>query len=236
MKQEIKKLEAIQELDKEIFTLSEEQESIPLEIKDSEDKVAAQETVVAEADDALKHKKVDLNEKELELKENEGLIQKYENQLNQVKTNKEYRALQSEIGNLKADNSIVEEDILKMMDKVQDEEASLNKEKEKLTELISARDSKKKELEEKVQENQKRIDELKVKKDELAKDVKPELLARYQRISDNRGGIGLSRIKKDEGLCGVCRIALRPQTINQVLKGDELIFCEACSRILYSDE
>ena len=56
-----------------------------------------------------------INSKELDLKSIETEINKFRQQMNQVKTNKEYSALKTEIGGKEADKSVLEDEILRMM-------------------------------------------------------------------------------------------------------------------------
>ena len=129
---DIELLKQLQLLDKEIYDLNEEQINIPLQIDALTGKVDEQTVHVKEAEERSQEVKMSLHKKELELKEKEETIQKYEGQLFQIKTNKEYTALQGEINNLKADNSILEEDIIKMLDAVQNVENALHEERERL--------------------------------------------------------------------------------------------------------
>ena len=234
MYQDIKKLKAVQELDREIYLLSEEQERIPLEIKDAEDNVSMHTGRVNGAEESVKQVKLALNEKELELKENEALRQKYEAQLNVIKTNKEYSALQSEIRGLKADASAVEDAIIKLMDDVENAEKFLGMKKEALDAAKGEYDKKKQELEAKVEENKKRIAELNEARKGKIVDIDPKILAQYERIAKARDGLGISEIVNDS--CYACRMSLRAQTVNEVMKAEDLVFCESCSRILYIDK
>ena len=66
------------------------------------------------------------------MKTNEDEISKYNSQLNSIKTNKEYTALVSEIGSKKADMSILEDEILSMMSKLEAANQGYEKAKENL--------------------------------------------------------------------------------------------------------
>ena len=59
-------------------------------------------------------------------------IKKYQTQLYQIKTNKEYMSLQKEIEGLKADNSVLEDDILESMERIDKLKAEIAEEKERL--------------------------------------------------------------------------------------------------------
>lgn len=176
----------------------------------------------------------EIDRKELDLKTNEGEICKYNAQLNSIKTNKEYTALCSEIGSKKADMSILEDVILNTMSRLEtvNKEYSeltenLKREEESLKELIKSVDADVRETDieiEKVQNDQKKyIDAL----DE-------DILSHYNRLSNIKGGKAVVAVMGN--VCGGCFMNITAQTLNLLMGGKELVFCQSCSRILYLKE
>ncbi len=228
---DIELLKRLQIVDKEIYDLCEEQEDIPRQIEILKENVGDQTKHVKEADEHLKEVKLSLNKKELALKEREENIKKYDAQLFQVKTNKEYTALQSEISNLKADNSVLEEEIIKMLDEVQNVENDLGEENKRFKKLEDECTQKTNELERKLKGNEEKLNKLKEKKEELAKTVDPIIFSTYERIIKGKSGVALAKVEDES--CGMCQMKLLPQTINEILLGKKMVRCENCSRILY---
>lgn len=176
----------------------------------------------------------EIDRKELDLKTDEGEISKYNAQLNSIKTNKEYTALCSEIGSKKADMSILEDVILNTMSRLEtvNKEYSeltenLKREEESLKELIRSVDADVRETDieiEKVQNDQKKyIDAL----DE-------DILSHYNRLSNIKGGKAVVAVIGN--VCGGCFMNITAQTLNLLMGGKELVFCQSCSRILYLEE
>ncbi len=176
----------------------------------------------------------EIDRKELDLKTDEGEICKYNAQLNSIKTNKEYTALCSEIGSKKADMSILEDVILNTMSRLEtvNKEYSeltenLKREEESLKELIKSVDADVRETDieiEKVQNDQKKyIDAL----DE-------DILSHYNRLSNIKGGKAVVAVIGN--VCGGCFMNITAQTLNLLMGGKELVFCQSCSRILYLEE
>lgn len=176
----------------------------------------------------------EIDRKELDLKTDEGEISKYNAQLNSIKTNKEYTALCSEIGSKKADMSILEDVILNTMSRLEtvNKEYSeltenLKREEESLKELIKSVDADVRETDieiEKVQNDQKKyIDAL----DE-------DILSHYNRLSNIKGGKAVVAVMGN--VCGGCFMNITAQTLNLLMGGKELVFCQSCSRILYLKE
>lgn len=176
----------------------------------------------------------EIDRKELDLKTDEGEVCKYNAQLNSIKTNKEYTALCSEIGSKKADMSILEDVILNTMSRLEtvNKEYSeltenLKREEESLKELIKSVDADVRETDieiEKVQNDQKKyIDAL----DE-------DILSHYNRLSNIKGGKAVVAVMGN--VCGGCFMNITAQTLNLLMGGKELVFCQSCSRILYLEE
>ena len=59
----------------------------------------------------------------------------------------------------------------------------------------------------------------------------PEYVRLYNGGVATRRGVAVSAIK--DGTCQACRVTVRPQQIMQARKGDEIVLCESCKRILY---
>jgi len=76
--------------------------------------------------------------------------------------------------------------------------------------------------------------ELKERRDLLAKTVDKEVFAVYERLLKNKRDRVI--VPLENRTCSGCHIALTPQHENLVRKGDNLVFCEHCSRIHYWQE
>jgi predicted nucleic acid-binding Zn-ribbon protein len=67
----------------------------------------------------------------------------------------------------------------------------------------------------------------------VAREVPAPILADYERILKARGGLAIVPVMT--GVCGGCRVTIRPQAI-QELRGATLMRCESCGRYLYWSE
>ncbi len=176
----------------------------------------------------------DIDRKELDLKTNEGKIAKYNVQLNSIKTNKEYSALITEIGSKKADMSILEDEILDTMSRLEmanqgyvKAAEALKNEEESLKNLINVVDTEGKEADIEIgnikNEQKKYIDLL----DEHS-------LNNYNRLANIKGGKAIVPVVGN--VCGGCSMNITTQTLNELMSCKELVFCRSCSRILYLEE
>lgn len=179
---------------------------------------------------------------ELALKEKEALLRKLEQQLLTVNTNKEYAAIQKEIGTVKADKSTLEDKILETMDAIDETERRIADEKKEIQELerksailLAEVDADKRALNE-------RIAALKKARQPVADNVDSTVLELYERVAKRHTDARIvSPVKIEttangqiEGAsCGECGITITTQELNQCMQDAEIMLCRNCSRILY---
>ena len=169
-----------------------------------------------------------LYEKEIEA--SKALFKKYEDQLYQVKTNKEYDAISMEMDTKKMEIEGLEEKILKTMEDDQELEKEVQTLSEEITTLESQYKEYEKELEEISQITQKEENKLLKEREKISRNIEPRLFKQYERIGKAKEGIAVAPIKKSS--CGGCFSAIPPQKIVEIRELNRLYTCEYCGRIL----
>ncbi len=230
---QIKILVDLQRLDGEIYQLRRRVEAKPAESAalKAEHQQAAQALQAIEA----QHKALDLkrNQMEMDLGEKENQIRKLQGQLFQLKTNKEYTTMQREIEGLKADKSVLEEEVLKAMDQVEQMKGQLHLEREALKSKEAVLNAAVVRIEEETRTLQGSIQQLQSQREALVPRVDRQVLKRYDRILEHHEGLALVPVRKQA--CGGCNMVLPHQKINEIQMVEQLITCESCARILYID-
>ena len=79
--------------------------------------------------------------------------------------------------------------------------------------------------------DQKELEQLQSDRKQIIAKLKPLTYSAYERIRKKKNG--LAAVEAVEGRCSACQIALRPQFYQDLRKGDQLMLCESCGRILY---
>ncbi len=234
MIESIEVLKRLQSLKSKINELKEYQELRKQDVQKKKTQIEDKKALAEEKHEEKLSRQKEIDRKELDLKTDEGEITKYNVQLNSIKTNKEYTALCTEIGSKKADMSILEDEILSTMSKLESVSEEYNKlqedlrrEEENLKDLVESVDADVKETDieiEKIQNDQKKyIDAL----DENS-------LKHYNRLSSIKGGKAVVAVI--DNMCGGCSMKITAQTLNLLMGSNELVFCQSCSRILYLEE
>lgn len=231
---QIKLLVELQGLDTQIFRLTAEIDAIPQRIKESDDAFREKTANLKQLEDDLKSLQVKKKEREGALEAGEGTIKKYQGQLGQVKTNKEYSALLDEINRVKADDSLVEETILNLMDEIDAANKKIAAEKEFLRQEEQKLAGEKKELNEESARLTAERGGYEKARAELAARIDKKILDKYTRIVTNRDGLAVVAVANDT--CQGCFRVMPPQVINEVRLRTSVVICENCARILYVED
>lgn len=224
----------LQGLDTQIFRIEHDLESIPQELKNMDDAFEEKKSSLKKLENALKALQMKRKEKEMDLEVKEGSIKKFQTQLYQVKTNKEYAALEGEIARTKADNSLIEEEILKIFDQMDAENQKIAKEKEFLKVEEGKLAQQKKKCEEEIGRIKAEAEGLNAQRTLLAGKIERTVLAKYNRIVKSKDGLAVVPVASDS--CQGCFRILPPQVIHEIRTKKELICCGSCARILYIEE
>lgn len=233
MKKWIEDLLMLQETDLRIRNLQLRLQMLPAEVKKIEAELAEEKKKLDLAkENCLKHD-LDMKKIESSIKEKNTETQKLQSQSAMVKKNDEYRALLSEIENVRKKIGGFETEQLVLMDKIEDEKKKF-KEKEK---MYADRQKSINEEKEGLAELEKQLDneilKLKMKCEEQKKSIAPEILSPYLRLLSK--GSSTPFVVASQGICGNCHLKLTPQTVNTARK-EMKAFCDNCSHMIYFKE
>lgn len=158
----------------------------------------------------------------------------YEKQMDLIKTQREYEALDKEIKDAIEKEQQYRKEILKE-----------EKESEELSHRLEREEQMIKQQEEELKAEQKKIkDESKEKEEDLTlllkqeEDIVPGLdegiLFKFERIIKSKSGLGIVPVRGS--VCTGCHMILPAQFVNDIRRGESILFCPYCSRILFFDE
>jgi predicted nucleic acid-binding Zn-ribbon protein len=168
---------------------------------------------------------------ELELGSQEAQLQKVRARLSELKTNKEYQAHLFEIELARKKKDSFEEAVLALMERTDQNSQALKELEPQIEEAQKTFDLEKAKLEEQVAALEKEKAELEQQQQQLSKLLEQSLLSRYNRLKTLRKGFAVAEIR--DGSCVGCRLQLPPQLVAEVRRGDQLLDCSYCRRILY---
>jgi predicted nucleic acid-binding Zn-ribbon protein len=169
--------------------------------------------------------------REKDLEDNRVKRQKYEGQLYQVKTNKEYSAVLVEIEEVKQEKSRIEEDILGLMESQERIAAELKDAEADWKQRESEGKSEEATLVERLRGVEAELAVVRSERSGLAGELQPRVLDDYDKILRHRG-VAVVEVTKPNS-CGGCRVTITPQRLQELRQQNALIHCESCGRYLY---
>lgn len=234
LKTQLQHLLELQQIDIQIYDLRRIKEEKPAKITELEAAFEVKKGVFSSLEKAVLELQKQKKDKEGDLAAKEESILKLQGQLYQLKTNKEYHAMQQQIEDSKADKSVIEDQILEIMERTDASKAEVEKEKARLAEEERILSDRKKAVQSEIKEVDDKLACLETQRKQVTPLLKPEVLAQYDRILKTRGGLALVPVKGNS--CGGCHMFVPPQVINMISMYDTLVTCEMCNRILYLDD
>lgn len=228
--QRLEQLYRLQSIDTKLDQLRAVRGELPMEVEDLKDELEGLNTRLSNFNTEIEEynrSKVANNE---QIKTSKELIKKYKGQLDNVKNNREFDALNKEI-------EIQDLTILAATKKLGELDASIAAKNELIEELnsrISERNedlaNKIKELEEITAETEKEEQQIAIEREKAQENIEEKLLKAYDRIRANfRNGIAVAPVLR--GACGGCFAKIPPQLQSDIRQSKKIVICENCGRI-----
>lgn len=229
---QLKTLIALQTLDTRIAGLEAEAARLPRDIEALRARIAEAKKIVDTAKVALDAARKDIRAKEKDLEDNQVKRQKFEGQLYQVKTNKEYSAVLTEIEEVKQQKSKIEEEILTFMERQERLAGEIKDSEARYTSAETAGATEEKALREKLAAVETELAGVRGDRGSVAREVPANVLTDYDRLLRARSGLALVQVIKPN-LCGACRMTVTPQRLQELRAQNALLHCESCGRYIY---
>ena len=224
VEEKLQNLYELQRIDTEIDKIKTLRGELPLEVQDLEDEIAGLET-------RIENLKVELGEldktsstRKMDIKKAEEAIKKYSEQLDNVRSNREYDALSKEIEFQKLEIELQEKRIREAQKAKAEKEALMEESKKRYEDKVSDLEAKKGELNDIINETHKDEESLQTKSEELAATIDERLLTAYRRIRSNARN-GLAVVTVDRDACGGCFNKIPPQRQLDIRSRKKIIVC-----------
>lgn len=232
------KLQALYELQTTLTAIDEKRAlrgELPLEVQDLEDEIAGLDTRIEKIDTEIKEFQSAITMKKGEVQEAQANLERYNNQLNEVRNNREYDSLSKQIDYERLEVELCNKKIKEATDQVAYRTNDLEIAKTEREERQKDLDEKKSELEDILAETREEETMLKERAKDLEVKIEPRLLSSFKRIRKSaRNGLGIVYVQRDA--CGGCFNKIPPQRQLDIKMHKKIIVCEYCERILIDPE
>jgi predicted nucleic acid-binding Zn-ribbon protein len=223
----------LQRLDDELIAAEEEHAGVPVRRAAMAEARRAGEERLVSLRQALEGAEHAQRRAEQDLQDKEALLRKLEGQQFQVKTNEAYTALLHEMDAARQAISDCETRILESMESIEAAKAALGGGERGVRDEAERLDAEEHALGVRAQELETELAGLRARRAELCARVPRELLERYARLALRRRPV-VVLVKKE--LCEGCRVDIPPQDYIEILRGERIVACGRCQRILVHAE
>ena len=230
MRKSLKMLDELQEIDLKIDSFKGEKEGMLQELDLLDGKVAAAESAIALKNaelSAVEEEKRGLEESLAMEAEN---ITRSEGRIKEIKTQKEYQAVSKEITAARKQKAEMEEQILQKISRIEELRGEIGGLEENLAVLQGNIAEQKAEVQSRIDKLDEGIVKDNAARDEIVKGLSSSVIRRYTLLREQRRGLAV--VEARGGSCLGCNMNLPPQLYNSLFRGDDLITCPHCQRML----
>ncbi|RKX23672.1 MAG: hypothetical protein DRP46_14370 [Candidatus Zixiibacteriota bacterium] len=230
MLSDIELLLKLQVIDYDLGELERSKEYIPDMMENLKREIKESEELFQKTEKELSESKVMQKNLELEISTRQEELKKLQTQMMSIKTNKEYDALISQIDSVKEAISDRETQVLELIEKIEKLNGSIDDYRKNAEESRVQNEKQLAVLQEKMDSVGSKVS---IKQDErhrIEVQVPKRTMSIYERVRKNRGGDVVVTVKKRAS--GSCYKALPPHRIQEIKRGDQIITCDNCGRML----
>ncbi len=232
--EQIKKLVSLQAIDSELIALKNRMEEAPRHLENLRNELNnldEQKSYFEERTKLLSEQKKKL---QVDIEQDSDKIKKSKNKLMMVSNTKEYHAMMREMDNLEKLNRFREDELNNLLEDLQihkSKKEELHKELENLQDELATTQAT---LDSELKQIQDRIKELEKNREQACSNVPVGILSRYNFIKDRLHNPVIVSVR--QSVCTGCFISIPPQAFVEIQKGEQIMSCPNCQRLIYWEE
>jgi predicted nucleic acid-binding Zn-ribbon protein len=234
LKQVLEALLALQKIDTQLLQLEALKGDLPNQVKRLHQELADAEQQLVNHEKKLAEYRRETGILEMDLRALESKGKVYQNQLYEVKTNREYDAVTHEIESVKSEIGKRETRQLELMETIEGMEKTVGEAKKSVALLKGEFEQKKAALEKRQEATERDELALKDKRGKLTRGIDSKVMTSYERIRNAKNGLAIVSVVRNA--CGGCHKTLPPQKVLEIRDMERLYLCETCGRMLVWDE
>ena len=231
VEERMRELFRLQQIDSQIDEIEILKGELPMEVSDLEDEIVGLNTRVNRLEGQVKELKLEIARHDNNMRESEQMILRYEEQMNNVKNNREYEALMKETEMQRLEIQLSDKKAGSADRELQTKQAALDTTNEKLAAKQELLTLKQEELKSIIAKTEKEEKKLRKASDKQRKEISARLLKGYDRIRNTYRN-GLAVVTVERNACGGCFNAIPPQQQLEISQRKRVMICEHCNRIL----
>jgi hypothetical protein len=221
----------LQEVDNRIAELAREIAALPKHVAEIEKKLTAHERKLEADRAALVANQKDRKKLEGDVQNSNQTISKLRGQMLDAKTNDQYRAFQNEIEFCEKEIRQAEDRTLELMGESEPLEKNVKAAEQALKAEKTQVEGEKQQARERTAVDKQAMEALQSERKGIVAELNPSVYKQYERVRKMRRGIGVA--EASEGRCLACHMTMRLQFLQDLRRGDQIMACESCGRIMF---
>lgn len=233
-KAQIDNLVKLQKIEMQVGRINLLLNDVPKRLGTLDTRLKAFESAIKEKEAAAGELKQNYRSKESDLQMNMTRIEKNQENLRVVKTNKEYRLLLKEIETIKRQNSQIEDEILQFLDRIDEEEKNISARKAEYLQIKEQITAEKEAIKQEAELEKKKLVGFDEELNTIYANINAGLVKKYNVIRDRVGDAAVAPVR--HAVCQGCHMNIPPQMYNELQRCKALMLCPHCQRIIYWEE
>ena len=234
MKQALGQLKQLQELTEQVEQVRRDKEALAVDVRNQQRVCEEKRRRTDQAHQQRIQTTMRADETQVNIQQAEAEIGRLNVQLNAVRHQKEYDALQHSILSHRADIQKWEDEGLASLQATDE----LNRDERRLSQEAAAAEQELERIEQRIAEQDSRlalrIEQLARDREALRESIDRGALAAYDRLCGRTRSNPLASVK--HRICQGCFTRITKQTENLLMRGHEIVYCHSCGRMLMLDE
>lgn len=234
MQEVFDKLRTLQDILSKKFDIEREIHEIPKALSTKTELLNRLKKTYIEKNNQLEEARKRVGMSRNKLAEAEQQREGYEKQMDLIKTQREYEALDKEIKDAIEREQQFRKEILKEEKEIEELKATLEREEEMIKQQEEELEKEQDRIKNESEEKEKSLKELVKEEESITPGMDEEILFKFERIIKSKAGLGIVPVQGN--VCTGCHMILPGQFVNDVRIGEKIRFCPYCSRILFFEE
>lgn len=230
----IEKLKVLQDILSQKYQIQQEIEDLPRTLATRKELVSRLKKTYLEKNERYEELRHKVGDTRVRLQEAEADREKYESQMDQISTAREYDALEKEIRDASDREQDYRKDLQRLERELEEQRVRLEREESMIRSEEEELEAERAKIDSETEAKNNLLKDLQKKENQTIPGLDGDLLFKFERIIRSKSGEGIVAIRG--GVCTGCQMILPNQFVNDVRSGQDILFCPYCSKIVFHSE
>ncbi len=210
-----------------------ERDTVPAELTEVDNAFREKLEAVQHLKQRLLEAEVEHRRASAELADYQEKQKKYQAQLRNVQSSREYSAVLNEMDGVEKQIRATEDKVLTLEEELETSREDLKKREENLPRETQEHEERMKDWRATQRAINEELTSAQAEIADLEARIRPRELSEFRRLLEKKGGLAVARVVSNS--CSACHVKVRPAAMQSLKTGNEIVYCDSCRRILYYD-